>query len=277
MKKKYEYTDQHYDVWLQWNLTSQCNFGGDYCFGKTPPNRQTIFSIDIDALIKTLTVTGKTFRIGFTGGEPFLIPNFVDACKELTSSHYVSFNSNLVLDDVIYFAKVINPARVFSIHASLHFKELIDKGLFRKFVHHYKLLEEAGFNIYAEAIGYPSALNKINDYKSLAVSNGINFSFAPFFGDYNNKFYPAAYTEEEINLFELDKENIWAHYQQGNICNAGYTAAVVSPTDNISPCFNVTGDLGAIYKSINLNESNITCPAAKCGCPLNYYEERGRR
>ena len=39
---------QNYDAWLHWNISSQCNFDCEYCFGKTPFVKQTINSIDIE-------------------------------------------------------------------------------------------------------------------------------------------------------------------------------------------------------------------------------------
>jgi MoaA/NifB/PqqE/SkfB family radical SAM enzyme len=270
--KKYRSENQHYDAWLQWNLTSQCNFGCEYCFGKTPPNRQTIFVINTEAVLRTLESTGKIFRIGFTGGEPFLIPNFTSACKELSAKHFISINTNLALGEADNFANEIDPARVLNVHASIHFKELIDKGLFERFISNYKILVEKEFNIYAEAIAYPGIIDKVDYYKSLADRNKIEFIYAPFFGKFEDKFYPRAYTEEELKIFDISSEQISAHYQIGNICNAGYNAAVISPTGNISPCFNVAGNMGNINKEINFSTNKTVCPASKCVCPLNKYD-----
>lgn len=265
---------QHYDVWLQWNLTSQCNFGCTYCFGKTPPNKKTINRINIDAVMTTLEKDGRTFRIGFTGGEPFLIPNFTDACKKITDKHYISLNTNLVISEKIgEFCDTISPVKVLNVHASLHFEELIRNSLFDRYAANYYLLKEAGFNIYSEAIAYPETISQIKQYRAFMKNYNIEFRYAPFFGEHGNGSYPEAYSDEELSAFELDMDNIKAHYQKGNKCNAGFTAAVVSPTGKISPCFNLSGNLGHIEKGISLNERPMICPASKCVCPLNYYDE----
>ncbi len=273
MNKLIRSEDQHYDVWLQWNLTSQCNFGCTYCFGKTQPNKQTINQIKIDELINALDADGRTFRIGFTGGEPFLIPNFIEACKVLTEEHFISFNSNLILNSVETFANSINPKRVLNIHASLHFEELKKKDKFERFVSNYGLLHITGFNIYDEAVAYPDMESKLNEYRELTDRYELQFRFAPFFGEYDGKFYPESYSSKQIKAFNLDPDDLAAHYQLGNRCNAGFNAAVVSPMGKISPCFNLSGNLGHIYESINLNNSPMVCPASKCVCPLNHYDK----
>ncbi len=264
--------NQHYDAWLHWNLSSQCNFDCDYCFGKTTPNVSTINSIDIENLLKTLGKTGKIFRISFTGGEPFLIPNIISACETIAKVHYVSFNTNLVLDRVKEFAERINPARVLNIHASLHYDELMSKNLFGKYYDNYHLLKENAFNIYTEAVAYPLDIEKITHLKTKMNSLGIPFTYAPYYGSYNNKFYPLPYSDGEISAFNLNKNHIAAYSQKGAICNAGFNAAVVSPRGNVLTCFSVNERLGNIYNDFAFKETPTICPAKKCGCPLNFYD-----
>lgn len=263
---------QHYDAWLHWNISSQCNFVCDYCFGKTTPNASTINSIDIENLLRTLNKSGKTFRISFTGGEPFLIPNIIEACQNITVKHYISFNSNLVLDAVKEFAERIKPERVLNIHASLHFEELTKKNLMSKFITHFKLLKCKGFNIYAETVAHPRILLKIDEHNSTMSNEKIPFTYAPFYGYYNEKSYPESYTKQEIKTFRLAEKHVGAYAQKGKLCNAGFNAAVVSPRGKISPCFQISKSLGNIYSAFSFNQHPTVCPAQKCGCPLNYYD-----
>ena len=85
-----------------------------------------VHPIKIKNLISTINSTAKTFRISFTGGEPTLIPNFVEACRAITQKHYISFNSNLISKNIKRFIEEIEPERVLHIHASFHYDELIE-------------------------------------------------------------------------------------------------------------------------------------------------------
>jgi MoaA/NifB/PqqE/SkfB family radical SAM enzyme len=265
--------DQHYDIWLQWNVTSQCNFDCLYCFGKTPVSKADINAINIDKLVNTLNKTNKVFRIGFTGGEPFLIPNITEACKELTGNHYVSFNTNLILPEVKEFAEKINPERVLNMHSSLHLEELKKKNLIDTFVGNYKLLENSGFNIYAEAVAWPGTGDVVESHRKLMTSLAIEYSYAPYIG--NNKVldYPEIYSDHELELFSLSRDMLEWFGQKGAKCNAAFNAGVVFSNGDIYPCFQIKKKLGNIYEEINFNSELTVCPAKRCACPLNKYDD----
>jgi len=265
--------DQHYDAWLHWNVTSQCNFDCTYCFGKTPVLKAETNIIDIAKLVKTLDNIGKVFRVSFTGGEPFLIPNIVEACAELTRKHYVSFNSNLVLPVVKEFAEVIKPGRVLNIHASLHFEELEKKRIIETYVSNFKLLKGKGFNVYAEAVAWPEFDIKIEDYRKLLAGHGIEFGYAPYVGKLNNYDFPDSYKAEDLANYNLSIEQIQWFRQKGEVCNAAYNAAVVFSNGDVYPCFQIKEKMGNVYENINFNTELTICPAKRCACPLNKYDE----
>ncbi len=265
--------DQHYDAWLQWSVTSQCNFNCIYCFGKIPVNKSGINIINTEKLIPTLDKTGMVFRIGFTGGEPFLIPNIIDACEEITRKHYVSFNTNLATPEVKRFAERIDPGRVLNIHASLHFDELMGRKLMDSFVANYKMLERKGFNIYAEAVAWPGMSDRVPDYKRVMDSYGIEFTFAPYIG--NNKVldYPEVYSGNELLAYNLSKDNLEWFNQKGESCNAAFNAGVVFSNGDVYPCFQIKEKIGNVYQEINFNNELTLCPAKRCACPLNKYDD----
>jgi organic radical activating enzyme len=64
-------------------------------------------TIDIPVLLRTLDATGKIFKIGFSGGEPFLVPNIIDACVALMEKHYIELNTNLTSLKIKEFAERI--------------------------------------------------------------------------------------------------------------------------------------------------------------------------
>jgi len=271
--KKLRNENQKYDAWLHWDVTKRCNFDCEYCFGKITDASIKIHSIKTEKLISTLDKTDKTFRVSFTGGEPTLIPNFVEACQAITKKHYISFNSNLISKNIKQFVKEISPDRVLHIHASFHFDELLEKNLLKLFLDNYIFLKGNGFNIYSEAVAYPNYKNQLEVVTKFAEENLINLTFAPFYGDYKGLTYPESYSPEELELFGIGQNEISCFTQKGELCNAGNNVAVVFSNGNVYPCHQIKTKIGNIYEGIEFRDKLVKCPSRKCGCPLNKYDE----
>ncbi len=262
-----------YGAWIHWNVTGKCNFDCEYCFGHSAVGSQKVSSIDIDKFLTTLNKTGKIFRISFTGGEPFLVPNFVDACAAITGQHFISINTHLSSNKINEFANRISPERVLFIQASLHFEELEKKNFTKRYIDNYHLLKELKFNIFAEAVAYPPIIKRLNEYRNYFSLEGIHFSFGAFTGTYNGNKYPESYSDEELMIFGLSKNEQNKFYQKGNTCNAGYNVFAAFSNGNVFPCFQIKQKTGNIYEDIYFGNSIIKCPAKYCGCPLNVYDE----
>ena len=271
--KKIRAINQHYDAWLHWDATKRCNLDCEYCFGKITDPNVKVNPIDVEKLITTLDKIGKIFRISFTGGEPTMIPNFIEAVKVITGKHYVSLNTNLITKNLLEIINNVDPKRILHIHASLHYDELVKKNLLERFINNFKLLQKSGFNIYAEVVAYPPITKRLNELESTMRSVEIDFEYAPFYGKFDDKVYPESYTESELKLFNLSNENISCHLQKGELCNAGYNAAVVFSNGNVYPCHQIKEKMGSIYERINFNGTLVKCPSKRCGCPLNKYDE----
>jgi len=296
-----------YDAWLHWNVTYRCTLDCTYCFfhgsayhgqpndsghgsehhGQAidsghggEPHAQAIssghdggaLSIDIPALIKALDRSGRTFRISFTGGEPFLVPNLVEACTEITKKHCISLLTNLVTGDIRDLAGCIDPDRVISIIASLHIKELKHRGLLELYSEHYTILKSANFPIVAAQVAYPPLLSEIEDYLDYFDSRDIQVTFVPFEGRYDGRHYPEAYTPHELRVFGLDQADFAVFKSRGIACNAGYNAGVVSPTGRIKPCFQSGETMGNIYESVTFKDTMTACTHDRCTCPLYAYD-----
>jgi MoaA/NifB/PqqE/SkfB family radical SAM enzyme len=266
-------TNQTYNAWLHWDVTKRCNLDCEYCFGKITDASVKVHSIDIPRLLFTLEKTEKTFRISFTGGEPTLVPNFIEACRAISEKHYISFNTNLISKNIKQFAELINPNRVLHIHASLHYSELLKNNLLDRFIQNYKLLEDAGFNIYTEVVAYPKMIDKIEELFQFAKQNSLKLFFAPYYGMLDGKEYPFAYTKNELVKFNILQKEISCFTQKGELCNAGYSAAVVFSNGNVYPCHQIKTKTGNIYEGIEFSSELTKCPSKKCGCPLNKYDE----
>jgi len=230
-----------YDYWLHWFLSDRCNIDCQYCFTPRPERKfGKITTINIPALINTLNRTNKIFHISFTGkGEPTLTPNFVDACKEITKKHFVSFISNLTQKKIQDISEEINPNRVIFIVASAHVKELEEKHLLNRYIDNFHLLQSRGFPVTANAVAHPAIINEVAQFRNMFNKQGINLMFNPYQGEFKGKQYPHSYTEDEIKIFHLEELELNSpkrHSQYKKICNAGYYAAVVDTKGDVFPC-----------------------------------------
>lgn len=273
-----------YDAWLHWAVTDRCNLNCAYCL---TANKKTarLPEINIPLLIATLEKTNKVFRISFTGGgEPFLVPNLVETCTELTKKHYISFNTNLTSSRVKEFALKINPERVTCIGASMHIKELERTHLLERYVNHFLLLQEKGFRVSAIEVAYPSLCEEAEQYKKNFQRMGIELKFSPFLGEYGGRKYPPSYTDKELKTFRLrghrespaeygsDLTAVDRYYQYRQICNAGYNVGVVDTAGNIYPCNLIKNRIGNVYINVKFRDNLVYCPFRFCGCPLNRYD-----
>jgi len=231
-------------------------------------------AIKIGQMMDTLGRSNRTFLISFTGGgEPFLVGNLTDACSALTKKqHYVSLVTNLTSVKVEEFAERIDPKKVPFILASLHIKELERKGLVDRFVSNFALLKGKGFNMFAREVAHPSLLKEADKYRKYFMERGIELHFAPFFGKFNNRRYPDAYTMEELRVFGLNRKmDVQIFHQFGKLCNAGHNVAFVDENGDIRPCFNIKQNLGNIYVRIDFLGGLKKCPFKACECPLNVF------
>jgi MoaA/NifB/PqqE/SkfB family radical SAM enzyme len=265
-----------YDAMLFWCITDLCNLHCTYCsadakeYGKDGlPGK-----IDLKAFMATLSKTNKTFRITFTGGEPFLIPNIIDVLRSVTKNHYISIITNLTSLKISEFVKFIPPRRVIELNASAHIKELKRKDLLERFITHYHMCKEHGFPVRVVEIAYPPFIPEIQNYKKYFLQRGIPLHFDPYKGMYKNREYPGAYTEEQIEVLGL--AIVPASYTRkvhtGTLCNAGYNAVIATPDGRIRPCFYSDKIIGHIYEEIRFQTELIHCPYDYCQCPIKYYD-----
>jgi len=262
------------DAWLQWSLSYRCNFDCTYCYfsSKTRMTAE-LLKINIPSLIKTLNKTKKIFRISFTGGEPFLVPNLVEACTKITKKHQISIDTNLSCNKIKEFAEKINPEKVDYINASCHIKELEKNNLLNQWIKNFLLLKEKGIRILALAVAYPPFLNEVQKYRDFFKEKGIELTFIPFMGQYKGREYPEFYTKKEIKVFKLDKKRINYRNQYKKTCNVGYNVGVVYPEGSIHPCYSINESLGNIYKKIEFKKKLRTCPVRPCVCAFKEYDQ----
>lgn len=273
-----------YDIWLNWSVTDKCIFSCDYCFSKNTfryfltdlinqlrkvfrMRQYSIPAINVDKTIHSLKRTGKIFAIGIVGGgEPFLVPNIVEFCIALARKHYLSVVSNFVLPSVRTFLEEVPSDHVLSMVASLHIEQLLSRNLFQRFVDNVHFAKERGFNVSVHTVAYPSVYTKIMEIKRLFDESCIEFEIKPYIGQYNGKFYPESYKDEEKIAFGFKNYHLDASLSKDRLCNAGYNAAYVDSKGNIFYCASFKKKIGNIYDDFSLKKTLFTCSVKTCGC-----------
>ena len=203
-----------YDAFFHWHVTYSCNMHCHYCtlFGddkkrdkreKSAPPKP----LDIDRMMKVFDSTGKTFLFSFIGGEPFMVPNMVEACAALTQKHFVCFNTNLTCMDPRLF-DVVNIDHLGTLNVSLHILPMEHNGLTQKFIDNVHAMRARGFDRYLfTVVGEPALFPKLDYYREFFGRHGISFKIIPMIdggGAYKGKPYPESYTPEELDLIERD-------------------------------------------------------------------------
>jgi MoaA/NifB/PqqE/SkfB family radical SAM enzyme len=259
-----------YNAGLVWLLTDQCNLQCEYCYEIHNKKDNKNKAIDITSALRTLQDSKKRFRITLCGGEPFLISNFIPLCDALTENNYIDITTNLVCDNVKKFTDKINPQRVLFIVASLHISQLEKHNLMGKYIDHFLYCKKKGFGIYAWAVAHPSLKSSANKYINLFKKKKISVTFTPFIGIFNGKEYPMSYTQEEIDIFNLDRSRINLLYSYNHVCSAGKNMAIIFPDGRIKSCMPFSSTIGNIFQYIEFQKTSSVCPCKICPDP--FYE-----
>jgi len=260
-----------YNAQLDMLISNTCNFACKYCMSWSHLNKRKTESINIPKFLNVLEDTGKTFNINFCGyGDPFLIPNLVEACSALTKKHYVSVVTNMVSPKIKEFSEQINPQRVIKLTGSAHIKELERLNLTAKYFYNLSLLKNKGFSTASTVVAGPSLINEVKKYKINFASRGVHLEFNPYYGINDNKIYPDSYTRKErkiIDTLPVTNTQAKAYYTYKKPCDAGYSSASVFPNGDVKICGQVNEKIGNIYQKISFNSKLKICPCKKCPCP----------
>jgi len=201
-----------------------------------------------------------------------LISNIIEALEEITKKHYVSFNTNLTSPKIKEFCRKIDPDKVIEIHASLHIKELERLNLMDIFIRNFRLCKEKGLKIIAVEVAYPKFMNEADKYREFFKKKGINLIFAGFHGMYQGREYPAAYTKHELEVFGIKNNRDAKLSHRGEVCNAGYNAAMVLESGDVTLCVSQAEKLGHIYRGIQFRDHLERCQVDYCPCPLHIFD-----
>ena len=281
-----------YDAIADWEINTTCNLRCRYCFirhrlkGSGAGEPRPVDPVDA---ARGLDGTGLRWLIHITGGEPFLQPDFVHLCRELTRNHYISINTNLTSPEVPALAREVEPERVAFIHCSLHLDQ--KRNGIAEFSERYRLLRDSGFRAFASQVMYPGNLGRFDGSIDDLRKQGLPVMAKVFRGQIGPRRYPGAYSkgEREIISRHMDAQAPEDWFKQlhlnpmmdrkylhgelsfrGSPCSAGRNFAIMSPNGEAFRCHGDKRPLGNLLKGeIKLLDRDHECPSTTCPCPYH--------
>lgn len=281
------------ECFISWFISEKCNFKCTYCciepqdfFSKVKSrlrpqiefvksmkrHRSTSIPLiyeNIETIIENFKKQECNFTFGFTGGEPFLYPDFVKICERIIEEegYDIAFDTNLSVS-IDKFIDVVPPDRVHYITAAPHIVERERMGLKRKFINNARKLLEKGYPVTFPYIVSPELIPRFpDDYREFKDA-GLILVPVPFRGSYEGKPYPESYTEDEFSLFLKYRENP-PHVPQSHnrkACNAGMSLIRINKYGDVIRCMDDYTYYGNIYNGFKLAQRAEPCGASICSC-----------
>lgn len=265
-----------YNMYLHWAILNECNYSCNYC--NASPRKGVPDNIDIPKVIRRLEELNTTALITFTGGEPFLVPNFVEFAHEVTKKHYIRIDTNLSLTKSCErFLNLIDPNRVFEITFSVHILERMKrKHEMSELSILVKRFQEKGFNIVGSYVVYPPLLGRIENDVNFFKTQGIEIRPTLYIGKFDEKNYPltrdaCTYSDNEMNLISRLNPNAKTKIdKRKNLpCQAGTSAFFITPDYDVFPCITIRRKLGNFFDEWKTFSKVIRCSVDYCFCPFN--------
>ncbi len=260
---------------VSWFINDNCNFSCNYCghYNRKPVSPK----YDIQHIAQSFDVFGDCGHIIITGGEPFLYPGFIDLCKLLTEKHYLSINTNLSQASIKDFAEQISHERIIMINAGVHYDYRIDNKIgMDNFIKLYKILSNKNFNVVGSYVIHPAKiLQGIKNIQFLKQLGLTNISAKTYYGTYDGKNYPSAYTQMEIDLISsymlqgLDMpEYLKYTCFKNKFCLTGKDFFSIEHTGEVLRCNTDKQSYGNLFeKTFIPSKTAEKCTQSTCICP----------
>lgn len=186
---------------LYWMLESRCNYGCPYC-PYPGPRRDRLVAAQAPlpaaewiAAFESLSERAGPCRVYISGGgEPTLRPDFVELAAGLARRHELAFDTNLSWswERLRAFAGAAPPSRV-SVQTSYHPSD----AALAEFVEKAAFLRERGFRVQCRWVAWPPDLGRLPALRAAFRARGLPFAATPFWGEWEGRSYPAAYSEAQ--------------------------------------------------------------------------------
>ena len=268
-----------YDFYIHWAITNKCNYSCGYCVINTHIQQASIAEpVDIRRILKRVKKIPGVILFTFTGGEPFLIPNFPELAAELTKKHFVRIDTNLSIKHTCEkFLEIVDPSRIWEITFSPHTLERNkQKHRLEEVCDTVNKFQKKGFKMVGNYVVWPPSIKGFEKDLAYFSQRGIKLYPTLFIGDYRGKRYPedngvVTYSRETLDMIEkynpealtvLEKSN-------GQLCPAGSRAFFIDSNYNVFPCTAAQKKIGLFFENWQTLKKVVTCPINRCYCPFN--------
>ena len=251
-----------------WNMTRKCNFRCEYCYFPHD-NTPVTETLDAERIAAFLDATGQTWKVGLTGGEPFIYPGIVDICEILTRNHVIGVDTNLSASSrVRKFCERIDPDRVHNLYVALHIEERERVKGVDAFIKNARLLMDKGFTIIVNYVVHPTLEARFQKDREFFAAHGIRITPRPFRGEFEGRRYPEAYGQRAHAIFgdHPEQGRKVAFNFHGIPCSAGRTLLRMEPDGTIFRCPGDKTVLGNVMDSVELYEGFVPCTKKRCPC-----------
>lgn len=252
-----------------WNIHYECNFRCPYCFfeGKWDEYHKRNVYLSVDEWMRYWNKIWEKYGrcyILITGGEPFIYPNFIELIEGLSQVHYPINISTNASGDLESFVKKIDHERV---SLSVSFQPDFDD--LKTFLEKVRFLKEHKIDGCINFVAYPPYLKDIKGYVEKFALIGETLKVIPFWGKYQEKDYPVAYSQKEKELIGIDE--LWFNKvrKKGALCPAGNNSALIFPDGKIARCGQIGEKMliGNFFDpEFKLLDEPLPCDAESCPC-----------
>lgn len=174
--------------------------------------------------------------LDITGGEPFLVPGFVDLLTMLPESTRVAITTN-VKCDLSEFVQRVPRERILSMTISFHPSQMD----YDRFLGKAKLLRARKYPVTVNFVTWPEQLYMLQDYKDAFTREGFRFH-VDYYGRRNDEDGDFKYTEAERQLIARyigsDRSNALSNDVVPVTCSAGMSHLQVYPDGTAFRCVN---------------------------------------
>lgn len=282
MIPKFPRTQPPYRVFWCWDISYVCNYKCAYCIVDTWRQTTYLRAQEWKEIWDLIFENYGSTHIRFSGGEPFIYPDFLNLLRLLGERHTLNVTTNLFFDaeELVREVGPIADNAQLVISASFH-PEFI--GL-RDFIKKVCFLKSKGIYTSVSLVAWPPFFKDIVMIKEEMEKNNIQFLIIPLSGNHFGKKYPECYSSQEREFlerlsvltsnpaskdmadFKLKEEN---KNLKKRLCRMGQNFGMIRPNADAYRCctFEKAAYLGNLIEgTFKLLDSPQWCEITPCNC-----------